>query len=423
MAQVNLNVTELKGFVNHIITNNRYLQEAGKNSVSVEVVGESGIGKTSTIVELAQDNNLKFVKLNLAQIEELGDLVGFPVRQFQMYKEKKVAVKQQDNLSMVTATQRAAGTSLANLNQTVTKKVGQWVDELAVQEYLKNGYKMTGKNRMSYCAPEWIADAKAGGILLLDDWNRADVRFIQAVMELVDRQTYISWTLPKDWHIILTANPDNGDYMVNSVDAAQKTRYITANLKFDIDVWAKWAEEAGIDTRCINFLLLNPELVTQETNARSISTFFNAISGIEKFDEQLSLIQMIGEGSVGDEFSSMFTMFINNKLDKLVTPKDVLTNNSWEYIKGQLKSCIGEGNNYRADIASLMTTRLINYAVHYSNNNTVTQPLIDRVTNLITDDIFSNDLKYYIVKGILNGNKQKWSKLMLNPEVIKMTVK
>ena len=106
-----------------------------------------------------------------------------------------------------------------------------WVDELAVQEYLKQGYKMTGKNRMSYCAPEWIADKKKGGILLLDDWNRADMRFIQAVMELVDRQQYISWTLPEDWHIILTANPDNGDYMVNSVDAAQKTRYITANLK------------------------------------------------------------------------------------------------------------------------------------------------------------------------------------------------
>ena len=35
----------------------------------------------------------------------------------------------------------------------------------------------------------------------------------------------------------------------------------------------------------------------------------------------LSLIQMIGEGSVGDAFASMFTTFINNKLDKLVTPK------------------------------------------------------------------------------------------------------
>jgi len=34
MAQVNLNVTELKGFVNHIITNNRFLQAQGKQSVS-----------------------------------------------------------------------------------------------------------------------------------------------------------------------------------------------------------------------------------------------------------------------------------------------------------------------------------------------------------------------------------------------------
>ena len=292
MAEVNLNITELKGFVNHIIDNNRYLQQNGKGPVSVEVVGESGIGKTSTIVELARDNKLSFVKLNLAQIEELGDLVGFPVRQFQMYKEKIVSNNTTKDLSMVTATQRAAGASLANLNQPVTKKVGQWVDELAVQEYLKNGYKMTGKNRMSYCAPEWIADKKDGGILLLDDWNRADTRFIQAVMELVDRQTYISWTLPKDWHIILTANPDNGDYMVNSIDSAQKTRYVTANLKFDINVWAQWAEEVNIDTRCINFLLLHPELVTQETNARSITTFFNSISSFDSFEDNLAMIQI-----------------------------------------------------------------------------------------------------------------------------------
>ena len=422
--QVNLNVTELKGFINHIIENNRFLQEQGKGPVSVEVVGESGIGKTSTIVELAKDNDLSFVKLNLAQIEEIGDLVGFPVRQFQMYKEKQVTVKNTpDNLAMVTATQRAAGTSLANLNTTVTKKVGQWVDELAVQEYLKNGYKMTGKNRMSYCAPEWIADKKEGGILLLDDWNRADTRFIQAVMELIDRQTYISWTLPKDWHIILTANPDNGDYMVNSVDSAQKTRYITANLKFDVNVWAQWAEGAGIDTRCINFLLLHPELVTQETNARSITTFFNAISSFEKFEDSLSMIQMIGEGSVGDAFASMFTTFINNKLDKLVTPVDLLTHDNEQYILNELRSCIGKDDTYRADIASTLATRLGNYAVVYSKENTVTQKITDRLKTLCTADYFTNDLKYLIVRTIFNGNKKKFNKLMMIPEIIQMTMK
>ena len=424
MAQVNLNIQELKDFINHIITNNRFLQSNNKGPVSVEVVGESGIGKTSAVVEIAKDNNFNFVKLNLAQIEEIGDLVGFPVRQFQMYKEKVVSIPtKQDNLAMVTATQRAGGASLANLSTSTTKKVGQWVDELAVQEYLKNGYKMTGKNRMSYCAPEWIADKKEGGILLLDDWNRADTRFIQAVMELVDRQTYISWTLPKDWHIILTSNPDNGDYMVNSVDSAQKTRYVTANLKFDVNVWAQWAEEAGIDTRCINFLLLNPELVTQETNARSITTFFNSISSFESFEDNLSMIQMIGEGSVGDAFASMFTTFINNKLDKLVTPKDLLTHDNEQYILGVLRSCIGKDDTYRADIAATLATRLGNYAVVYSKENTISQKINDRLQALCTKDYFTNDLKYLIVRTIFNGNKSKFNKLMMIPEIIKMTMK
>tara|TARA_R110002094_G_scaffold22585_1_gene34832 strand:+ start:172 stop:573 length:402 start_codon:yes stop_codon:yes gene_type:complete len=129
MAQVNLNVTELKGFVNHIITNNRFLQEDGKQSVSIEVVGESGIGKTSSIVEIAQENNLKFVKLNLAQIEELGDLVGFPVRQFQMYKEKIVQAKKIDDLSYTAAQRAAASADIANMTTPTTKKVGMWVDE------------------------------------------------------------------------------------------------------------------------------------------------------------------------------------------------------------------------------------------------------------------------------------------------------
>ena len=93
MAQVNLNIDECKDFVNHIIRNNRFLQEGGKNPVAVEIVGESGIGKTSAVIDLAKENKLNFVKLNLAQIEELGDLVGFPVRQFQMYKEKSIAKK------------------------------------------------------------------------------------------------------------------------------------------------------------------------------------------------------------------------------------------------------------------------------------------------------------------------------------------
>ena len=391
MNEVNLNIDELEGFVDHIITNNRHLQSQGKKPVAIEVVGESGIGKTTSIMDMTARHGLDFVKLNLAQIEELGDLVGFPIKQFQMWKEKD------------------------------GKKIGKWIDEVAVNDHSKLGFQTTGKSRMSYSAPEWIADKKAGGVLLLDDWNRADTRFIQACMELVDRQTYISWTLPKDWHIILTANPDNGDYMVNSVDSAQKTRYISANLKFDINVWARWAEENSIDTRCINFLLMHPELVTQETNARSISTFFNSISSIPKFEDQLPLVQMIGEGSVGNEFASMFTTFINNKLDKLVTPRELVTGP--EEVLLEMRECIGKDDSYRADIASLLATRVANFAVAFSKTDTVTAKIQERLVKLCTLDYLTDDLKYLVVRTIFNGNKSKFNKMMMNPAIIKMTVK
>ena len=392
MNEVNLNIDELQDFVGHIITNNRHLQTQGKKPVAIEVVGESGIGKTTSIMDMTAKHNLDFVKLNLAQIEELGDLVGFPIKQFQMWKEKE------------------------------GKKIGKWVDEVAVDAQHKLGFQTTGKSRMSYSAPEWIADKKAGGVLLLDDWNRADMRFIQACMELVDRQTYISWTLPKDWHIILTANPDNGDYMVNSTDPAQKTRYITANLKFDIDVWARWAEQNEIDTRCINFLLMHPELVTQETNARSISTFFNSISSIKKFEDELPLVQMIGEGSVGNEFASMFTTFINNKLDKLVTPREIVLGDE-KVVLPQLRECVGSGDNYRADIASLLATRIANFSVAYSKTDTVNPKMQQRLIKLCTLDYLTDDLKYLVVRTIFTGNKQKFNQMMMNPAIIKMTIK
>ena len=387
---ISINVNELKDFLGHIIENNRFLQEQGKSPVTVEVIGESGIGKTSAIIQMAKEQNLNFVKLNLAQIEEIGDLVGFPIRQFEIQRDEE------------------------------SDKI--WVDENVLDEKFKQGYYTTGLNRMSYCPPEWISGKEEGGILLLDDWNRADVRFIQAVMELIDRQQYISWNLPKNWHIILTANPDNGDYLVNSIDNAQKTRFISVQLKFDTECWAKWAEENDIDGRCINFLLMNPELVTTDVNSRSISMFFNSISSIKSFEESLPLIQMIGEGSVGSEFSSLFTMFINNKLDKMISPENIF-NQDEKYVTNTLKSVVGKDDKYRADIASTLSTRIVNYLDVYAKNNKVEKSIIDRISKLVKEEIFTTDICYNMVKSIYNNNITKFKTMIMDKELVKFIMK
>jgi hypothetical protein len=389
MSQVKLNVDELKDFMKHIVFNNQYIQAQGKVPVTINISGDAGLGKTSAILQLGSELNLNVVKLNLSQLEELGDLIGFPVKEYQV--------------------KNAEGKLL-------------WITEQEIETAGSKGYRVVDK-RMSHAAPEWIQGKGEGGVLILDDFTRADHRFMQAVMEICDRQEYISWKLPKNWHVVLTTNPDNGDYNVTSLDVAQQTRFISVELKFDVKVWAKWAEEAQIDGRCINFLLMNPELVTQKVNPRSVTTFFNSISSIQKFEEGLPIIQMIGEGSVGDDFSSMFTMFINNKLDKIIGPEDILTKDE-KYVFGALKDMIGEDDEFRADIASVVSTRVINFALTKATTESIPDAMIQRISNIVTVcDSFTDDLKYYIIKELLSGNKSKFSKLMLNPQVATMALK
>jgi len=206
------------------------------------------------------------------------------------------------------------------------------------------------------------------------------------------------------------------------LDVAQKTRFISVEMKYDVNVWGKWAETAGIDGRCINFMLMHPELVTQKVNPRAITTFFNAISSIPKFEDDLPLIQMIGEGSVGADFSSMFTMFINNKLDKIISPDDIL-NKDEAYVMGALTSAVGKDDEFRADISSVIATRLVNYSLVIAEKGSVAAPIIDRLAKLTTDcEAFTNDLRYYMIKEIVNGNKVKFAKLMQNTNVVKMAI-
>jgi hypothetical protein len=391
MGQVQLNIDELKTFLGHMVSNNQFIQAQGKVPVAVNIEGDAGLGKTSSLMQLAVELNMAVIKLNLSQIEELGDLVGFPFKEFEI--ENKDGVK-------------------------------KWVQETLLETYVKNGFRPTSQSRMSHAAPEWIQGQQEGGFLILDDYTRADQRFMQATMELIDRQEYISWKLPKNWHIVLTTNPDNGDYNVTSLDIAQKTRFISTEIKFCEKVWARWAESVNIDGRCINFLLMNPEIVTTSVNPRAITTFFNSISSIKKFEDELPVIQMIGEGSVGPEVSSLFTMFINNQMDKIIPPHEILNNTSESYVIGALNSVIGAGDDFRADISSVMATRIINYCLVHAQDKSVPDAMVNRMIRLLTDcDSFSDDLKYFMVKEIVNGNKTKWQKLMMNAQVVKMAVK
>lgn len=389
--KISLNSEELKSFLTYIYNNNKLLLEKGLAVQTVNVEGEAGGGKTSTILQLANELGLELVRRNLAEYEDVSDLVGYPCKEHEMVGKDGVK---------------------------------KWVVEGTIPQYINAGYKPTGEKRMTHAAPEWAQGRTQPVLLLLDDYSRASEKFIQATMTLIETQCYNSWCLPAGSFIVLTSNPDNGNYSVSALDGAQRTRVINVNYKFDVDVWARYAEKTGIDGRCVNFLLLHPELMdNSDINARTVTMFFNSLMSIDNFADSLPLIQQLGEATTNPEFTTMFTTFINNKLDKLVSPKDMLLHDNESYIVGELNSCIGTGAQYRADIASVLTTRLINFTINYADSNTISQKITERLIKFCTGDVFTNDLKYIIVRRVLNANKQKFSKLMLNAEVAKMSMK
>lgn len=396
-----LNVDQMKTFLKHIVVNNKVLQEKGKIPIAVNIEGLAGIGKTSSLLQLAEELGMGLTKVSLSQLDELGDLIGFPLKEFEVCKKPDPA-------------------------KPTEAQVCKWVPESMLPTYISSGYRPTGEKRMSHAIPEWIQGKGENHFLVLDDYSRAQARFIQATMEIIDRQEYISWRLPKGWTVLLTSNPDNGEYFVTALDVAQKTRMININLKFDEKVWAAWAEKNEIDSRGINFLLLHKEMVDEKKgiNARSITTFFNSITSVKDFEKDLPLISLIGEGCVGPEFTQMFTMFVNNKLDKLIHPREILLREEFKDVKKELQETVGTGDNLRKDIASVIATRIINYTIVYAQKEKVTKKIKDRIIDICTcDELFTSDLRYFIIKAIVNADKQQFQDLMMNKEIVDMAIK
>lgn len=393
-----VNLEEFKTIFQYIIENNKRLVEVGKIPTAISLEADSGIGKTSTILQIAEELNMGFIKLNLSQCEELGDLIGFPIKEYYVCSDEGEC---------------------------------QWVSSDLLAYYLQNGYKVQNLTRMSYAPPTWMPkeDNENGCILLLDDYSRALPMFLQATMELIDRGEYISWKLPKNCTIVLTSNPDNGDYNVSTMDNAQKTRYINFEIDFDVNVWARWAETDKLDSRAINFALLYPEIFekegnVQKINPRSYVTFCNAISGLKDWSTSanLAMILNIAKGcftSKENIVGNLFTTFIANKLDKLIAPKDMLFE-PWNTVKTKIKSCVYDSNGYRPDIASVLSTRLLNYSLlYFGEKGAKTEVVQDRLLEFINspEPLLTEDLLFHLIKTITTKFSGRVNKLIMNPKI------
>ena len=402
MTNNEITLNEFKEVFSYLLDNNKQLEDKGLRPIAVGLEGEAGIGKTSLIEDVAKERGMTLCKVNLAQLEEIGDLVGLPIKEYEVAWIENNQVKQT-----------------------------RWMPENQTKN-LDLRLKLTGKVRMSYAPPAWlpIEENPNGIILFLDDYTRANSMFMQASMEIINTASYISWKLPKYTSIVLSSNPDDGQFSVTSLDNAQKTRFINFNVKFNIEDWAKWAEKAEIDGRAINFELYYGNEIfkkhnnIQTVNPRSYTTFCKAISGLKDWNnpETLALILQISKGCFLNDndniIGNLFTLFVANKLDKLIQPKEMIEL-GWETLKPKMKDCVYDNGKFRPDIASILTIRFMNYVLHlFSTKGAIKENIVyDRILDIVNNDemLFSEDLIFHLVKNLITKYPGRTNKLLMNP--------
>jgi len=315
---------------------------------STVIWGRAGIGKTSLVRCLETErikyrgkdySGFKIIYIPLADIEEVGDIIGMPDRHLCVRKGKEE----------------------------------KWVPESCIGLYTeKLGYSVCQDRGVKQftAVPEWVPEPDEKGycqptIILVDDFNRANLRVLKACMPLFQTYSTIGWKLPKGCHIVLTANPGQQDYQVTELDPAILTRMRHVTFGFDIKEWINWADEEGLDKNVLGFCAYYPEMMFGKllTNPRTITEAFRMIqsSGIDlnvmmESRENIKNIKNIMNMLLDNEFTDSFATYMLSGERVFLSPEDILT--APEFSKEKIKKLISK-DVLRLDIISIISYRLL----------------------------------------------------------------
>lgn len=139
-----MTISEFTDVFNYLLDNNKKLQEKNLSPIAICLEGEAGIGKTTLVEDVAKARGMSLCKLVLSQLEEVGDIVGFPM------KEVQIQWKAKDG----------------------TKKTRWWPENLLNK--VPQSVTVTSNTRMGYAPPAWLPreENPNGIIMLIDDFTR-----------------------------------------------------------------------------------------------------------------------------------------------------------------------------------------------------------------------------------------------------------
>lgn len=392
---------ELERFIEDAFLLDDADEKAGAERFATCVWGHTGIGKSSGVKQFAKKpvewrgkkyDGYDVRTVPIAQFEEMGDLHGLPDKHVRVWRS--VSKK---------------------------KKEYRWVPLEVSQGYVDQGWKTdhTAGTRTMYAPPDWVPSEPGPSILLLDDFNRAGRSILQGIMQLLQDYGLMSWKLPPGCHIVLTANPDEQEYFVTSIDPAVIERFRCVTLKFDAQHWFEWATSKGLDERVTSYVLAYPESVATglRTSPRAITQFGRYLATVPDVDADR--MKTMASSVMSDELVAAMMTFMERDFEMVIDPTDILKGK--KQVARDVKDLMTREDK-RFDVLAVTCGRLF---AHLCRSDVHPSPeTIKNVQEFLTNEHLDESMRYVLVDRLSraadDGRSEMNQWFMGNKKLMKM---
>lgn len=342
------------------------------------VVGESGIGKTALANKLANENNWSLVVIDGNLLKE-GEIGGLPTI------ESYIGFDSNGNEIEKKATVYAVHNKLREIDEEISK--GRTV------------------------------------LLFIDEINRCEHTVQQELMNLILNREINGYKLHDNVKILAAMNPSSKygsdfDYQVVDMDAAQENRFVWLNMEPDYNGWIKWAIDAGIEQKVIEFISTFPEYLhkVNEDDVRATPRSYERVSKSYKvYKEKKDLIPKevflnVIKGNVGKVIAQEFISFIESDCSPLISYEDVF---SGDTLSESVVEKVKNENHTRLYISAMNILKTLESNIE---NNDDSSYYINRFVKFLK--VYPIDLMVGIMKDIKNSYTKVYQRAIENEEFV-----
>lgn len=343
------------------------------------VVGESGIGKTALAKRLAKENNWSLVVIDGNLLKE-GEIGGLPTI------ESYIGVDSNGNEVEKKATIYAVHNKLREIDKEVA-----------------NGRTV---------------------LLFIDEINRCEHTVQQELMNLILNREINGYKLDDEVKILAAMNPSSKygsdfDYQVVDMDAAQENRFVWLNMEPDYSQWLRWAIDAGIEQKVIEFISTFPEYLHKinEDDVRATPRSYERVSKTYKMYKEKkdsiprSVFLNVIKGNVGKVIAEEFISFVEADSNPLISYNDVFYG---ETLSEEVIERVKNESHTRLYLSAMNILKTLESNIE--NDNFDYKNKINRFVEFIKT--YPIDLMVGIMKDIKNSYVKVYRKAIENEDFV-----